>query len=58
MIHLLLLALVPYLAHAVGVSEWQRPLPKPPGGAKCGRGRKGPHYGSAYSFHVRFLLSP
>lgn len=53
---LLALVLVPVLAVAGGLAEWQQPLLKPPGIANCGRGRKGVHMGSTFSFHVGSAL--
>ncbi|KAF1951622.1 hypothetical protein CC80DRAFT_496005 [Byssothecium circinans] len=52
MLHLLVLAIAPTLVSANGLAEWQQPLSKHPGEAKCGRGRKGLHYGSAFSFFL------
>ncbi|KAF2646784.1 hypothetical protein P280DRAFT_464953 [Massarina eburnea CBS 473.64] len=52
MLHSLLLALAPALVSANGLAEWQQPLSRHPGGAKCGRGRKEAHYGSAFSFFL------
>ncbi|PVI00966.1 hypothetical protein DM02DRAFT_614024 [Periconia macrospinosa] len=49
---LVLLVLSPLLVGANGIAEWQLPLSKHPGPAKCGRGRKGLHYGSAFSFFL------
>ncbi|CAI6298858.1 unnamed protein product [Periconia digitata] len=61
MLHLLLLAVAPVLVGANGIAEWQLPLSRHPGGSKCGRGRKGLHYGSAFSFFLngdwRYYLS-
>lgn len=55
MLSLLLLAAVFALAAAQGLAEWQKPLPKPPGAANCGRGRKGVHMGTTFTFHVSAL---
>ncbi|KAJ4293368.1 hypothetical protein N0V90_008650 [Kalmusia sp. IMI 367209] len=51
MLHLLVLAIAPALV-ACGIAEWQQPLPKSPGAANCGRGRKRVHIGSTFTFHM------
>jgi hypothetical protein len=57
MLHPLLFAVAPALISASGLAEWQQPLSKHPGETKCGRGRAGLHYGSAFSFFVRLQSS-